>query len=358
MAEVDTKKGRLVELDILRAFAILGVILIHILGASFQFQTKWGLTWDIYVICDQFLRFAVPVFVFLSGFTLGLKYLHKKFSLVDFYRRRVWRILPWYFFWSAVIYFYTHYIGVENDFHYPLWKLIFLGKVDYHLYFVSMIFQLYLIFPVILFFLQKFSRKFVALVFLFQVSLYLFSSFAAQGMIKLNFLWGDQQQYVFFGTWIFYFVLGVIFAQKEYSSAQIAKLRKISIYLTVLGLILSIADSIWVTRSTGDLIIAARSSRVSVMMYACGWLISAIVWGKKLLGLPNMLKSFLIYLGNRSYIIYLLHTLVIRMVAGYIVPSNFLNLVIFTLLILTISVLLAEFSEMSGKFIFAKVFKK
>lgn len=353
-----TKSERLAELDILRAFAILGVIFIHILGASFQFQVKWSWTWNIYVVLDQFLRFAVPAFVFLSGFTLALKYRFETFRFREFYTRRIIRILPWYFFWSAVIFAYMRYVRVENWEQFPLWKIIFLGKADYHLYFVSMIFQLYLLFPLILYLLFKFNRKFVVFIFLFQATLYFASSLYAGGAFKLNFLWGDQQQYLFFGTWIFYFVLGIIFAQKQYRDEQIAKLKKFSIYFAVFGLFLSIYDCFHIARTTGDLIIAARSSRVFVLFYATGWLVCVFVWGKSLLMLPGQFKKGLIYLGHKSYLIYLLHTLVIRIVAIYFVPSSFLNLVFFTFLILTFSVLLAEVSDRCGKFMYVRVFKR
>ncbi len=357
MAAIEIKRERLEELDILRAFALLGVIFIHILGASFQFVGRWSLTWEIYVFCDQFLRFAVPVFVFLSGFTLGLKYFHKSFRLIEFFKKRVWRILPWYFFWSAAIYVYTHFVVTEHGQQFPLWKLIFLGKADYHLYFVSMIFQLYLLFPLILFLIHKFKRKFIVFVFLFQASLYFASSLLAVGAFKINLLWGDQQQYLFFGTWIFYFILGIVFAQSKYEEKATRDLKKMAVVLLVGGLLFSVFDCLRVVARTGDLIIAARSSRIPVLFYVVGWLIASFVWAKELLRMPDALCKLLVYLGKKSYIIYLLHTLIIRIVALYILPSNFLNLLIFSALILVFSIILAEITDSAGRFAFAKVTK-
>ncbi len=169
------KPERLVELDILRAVAIFGVILIHIIGSSFHFWDQGSPAWVIFLTLDQLFRFSVPLFVFISGYTLYLKY-KQNFKYFEFYLKRAARILPWYFFWSLIIYIYIHTTVAKGFVDYPTWKLILLGKVDYHLYFVSMIFQLYLLFPVLLWLYKKFRSNFVITLFVLEAILYLIFS--------------------------------------------------------------------------------------------------------------------------------------------------------------------------------------
>ena len=65
---------RIEAFDILRAFAIGAVILIHTVSGSL-YNISWSsLSFKIYIAIDQFSRFSVPLFVFLSGYTLSLRY--------------------------------------------------------------------------------------------------------------------------------------------------------------------------------------------------------------------------------------------------------------------------------------------
>lgn len=102
------KPERLLEFDILRGIAIFGVILIHIIGSSFHFWNKGSQTWFIFLTLDQMFRFSVPLFVFISGYTLYSKY-KDNFKYLEFYTRRVLKVLPWYFVWSLIIYLYINF---------------------------------------------------------------------------------------------------------------------------------------------------------------------------------------------------------------------------------------------------------
>ena len=175
---------RLIEFDVLRGIAIFGVILIHIIGASFHFWNKGSATWFIFLTLDQLFRFSVPLFVFISGYTLYSKY-KEHFKYWEFYSKRAFRVLPWYFVWSLIIYLYINFTVKPGFVNYPTWKLILLGKVDYHLYFVSMIFQLYLLFPVFLWLYKKFRSSFVIVLFVLEVLLYLIFSLDGQKIIQL-----------------------------------------------------------------------------------------------------------------------------------------------------------------------------
>src|SRR4030042_5443803 len=102
------KSERFLQLDVLRGVSIIGVILIHIIGSSFHFWDEDSTVWTVIIPIDQFFRFSVPLFVFISGYTLYSKYA-RDFKYWKFYSRRAARVLPWYFVWSLIIYIYINF---------------------------------------------------------------------------------------------------------------------------------------------------------------------------------------------------------------------------------------------------------
>jgi len=344
------KLERLLQLDILRGVSIIGVILIHIIGSSFHFWNKGSLTWFVFLTLDQLFRFSVPLFVFISGYTLYSKYA-LNFKYREFYLKRVARVLPWYFVWSLIIYIYINLTVKSGFVNYPTWKLIFLGKVDYHLYFVSMIFQLYLLFPLLMWLYKKFRSNFVIGLFVLEALLYLIFSLDGQKIIQLPWRFYEQQQYLFFGTWVFYFVLGFMLCEKSQFVAKL-KLKKhgfpsiksIFFFVTLLILVYSIYDSLHLISTTADTNVATRSTRMPLLLYSTSFAISVLMYSDLLLKMKKVLKRTLLYFANISYLVYLIHALIIRILGNFILPNSPVNLIIFTFLVFTFSIFLAQLS--------------
>ena len=73
-------------LDSLRALAIIGVIMIHI--SSPVVKMSYGgnmIYWWIGNIINSSIRFAVPVFLMISGATM----LNREYKLGEFYKKRI-----------------------------------------------------------------------------------------------------------------------------------------------------------------------------------------------------------------------------------------------------------------------------
>ncbi|HNX88508.1 MAG TPA: acyltransferase family protein, partial [Paludibacteraceae bacterium] len=86
-------------LDSLRALAIIGVLMIHI--SSPVVKMSFGgnmLYWWIGNIVNSTIRFAVPVFLMISGATM----LNREYKLGEFYKKRVTRVLVPLLFWMVV----------------------------------------------------------------------------------------------------------------------------------------------------------------------------------------------------------------------------------------------------------------
>lgn len=331
---------RQIELDVIKAVAIIAVVLVHTTSLSYSYFPRNGIGWSSLLVIDQLTRFCVPVFVALSGYGLGIKNMDIGRDYRQFFRRRVVKLLPWYLFWSGIIYFYIR-LGDEWNHveHFPLWKIIFMGKADYHLYFVPMIVSLYLLFPILAFLVGKIGWKIVVLFGLLQAALYVFTSLEAEKIISLNFAWGDQQQYLFFGSWIFYFALGI------YLNFLPGVLRKGRYIIKLLAVIMVFGGLSWILFDTfrlvgegADVIAATRFTRLPVMVFATGFIMSSLIWRGFWLKFPEIF----VWLGERSFVIYLSHTIVIREVLGVFKPQSVIELLLFFAVSVMLSAVLAE----------------
>ena len=86
-------------LDTLRALATLGVIIIHISSPLVNMTYGKNMPyWWIGNVVDSAVRFAVPLFLMLSGATM----LGKEYKLSDFYKKRFMRVFIPFVFWLLV----------------------------------------------------------------------------------------------------------------------------------------------------------------------------------------------------------------------------------------------------------------
>ena len=166
-----------IAFDILKGISIVEVIIHHTLGFSIsKFVEKFSSEWYAMQTARLVLHFAVPTFLMISALLLArsLSKLGKP-NWSRFYIRRVQRTLMPYLLWT-VFYLFVRtmpFAGnapvVEGDF--PLFGLIgipetftradsmarvlFFGKAFYHLYFMAVLLQMSVIFPLIFYFVRK-----------------------------------------------------------------------------------------------------------------------------------------------------------------------------------------------------------
>lgn len=156
------KKERIMELDIFRSFAIMAVLLIHATSTTLV-TTQGTSSYYPYLFANIFSKFAVPVFIFLSGFVLFYNYLDKpinKSMLKTFYTKRLLYILVPYILVSFCYFLLNTYakgkLGLPitqlgHDFGLQLLK----GTAHTHLYYLIIMLQLYILFPLFLWWFQK-----------------------------------------------------------------------------------------------------------------------------------------------------------------------------------------------------------
>ncbi len=145
--------------DMLRVLASVSVVLAHCVH---DWVSRFALTRNIisleYLSCvvDQYTRFTVPLFLFLSGYGLTLQFEKKQYPLKQYYKFRLKKImLPFIFLSLIVTYRHVGYIekldwsGNALGSFWDLFQFFFFTGFDYQLYFLIVIFQFYLIYPFI-----------------------------------------------------------------------------------------------------------------------------------------------------------------------------------------------------------------
>ena len=143
----DAGQGPAKRLAPLRGVAILGVIAIHT-SAHFTYVDNSSLVVRANIVVDVLAHFAVPLFILLSGIALTLRYGSNgaQFDAGQFYKRRLARIIPPYVVFSLL---YLLLFSAEYGPPELLWVPLALltGSAYYHLWFVALLLQLYLLYP-------------------------------------------------------------------------------------------------------------------------------------------------------------------------------------------------------------------
>ncbi|WP_333871604.1 acyltransferase [Desulforamulus putei] len=145
-------KQSLEEIEITRGMAILAVLFIHITGLPVRALEPGISSYIFYTLVNRGMQFAVPLFLMISALVLAYRTgLAAEINLPEFYRKR-WRravvpFLVWTTLYLALRFLILHdipYISLKQGL---LWYGF--GKGFFHLYFLSVVIQFYLLFPVI-----------------------------------------------------------------------------------------------------------------------------------------------------------------------------------------------------------------
>lgn len=274
------------EINIFKGLAMIAVIILHIIPILYNFLSPYPpFSSQAYflIILDQFCRFCVPMFILVSSYLLTTNYLLHTTNPIEFYQRRLFKLLPLYFLWWVLI------------------KLTW-GNAGYHLYFVPLIFQLYLLFPFLFFLVKKFPVIFTLLILIFQ--LYFLQFLSTTG-------WPDQKQYLYFPSWIFYFVFGIVLSLHE------EKFRKWRVFpLLAVGatFYLIVTSAFSMITHGANILNITFFTRLPIFFYAASFCLTAILWKEKLFLLPKKIFAFLELFGRQSYLVYLCHTILLRVI--------------------------------------------
>lgn len=189
-------KSRLVELDYMRGLACIAVILTHITALGVVEYLPGSPHKILSTYMNRSFNFTVPVFIFLSGLTGFLGYTKKPFHYGVFLKKRLGKIVIPYILW--VFFYYASFLAMGIyvlDIQY-LMKSIILGDMSYHLYFIVIIVQLYLLSPLFYYVVKRWNNKYFI---------------GAMGLLNLYFMvtvYFPYSDRIFF-KYMFFYILGI-----------------------------------------------------------------------------------------------------------------------------------------------------
>lgn len=156
------RRAKLNELDLVRAIAIIGVLMVHSTSAATVTMLDSS-SYGLYNFLNNFFRIGTTTFILLSSFVLFYNYYPQPLTaqrFKKFYRNRLSYIVIPYVLISGLYFSIKWYM---NDKAWDLsvmlprfWDQLLVGKAHEHLYFVFINIQLYLLFPIILLLFKRF----------------------------------------------------------------------------------------------------------------------------------------------------------------------------------------------------------
>ncbi|MGW8956039.1 acyltransferase [Paenibacillus sp. NPDC055715] len=152
-----SQKERISEVALLRGLAFAAVVLQHSIAHSavaHGARIQDGVLMTLLLLCS---KFAVPVFVFITGMVLFYNY-DGALKYGTFLRKRFMDIVVPYIIWSLLYELGNQLVQSGGNLH-PLdfFQKLLNGKSSYHLWYIVMIIQCYVLFPVFRYAVRRLS---------------------------------------------------------------------------------------------------------------------------------------------------------------------------------------------------------
>lgn len=292
------------EITLMSAFLCLAVIMIHITAVPSTDLTWGSAAHTIMFAVNKALTFAVPGFIFLSGFKLYSKYGGGKMSILEFFRGRLLKIVVPYLISVAVYFVCMFTVGWASFAKLP--EYVFLGTLAAHFYYVVIAVQLYLLFPLLKWIFDKLPITVTV------ISL-------ASTILLNQFVWFTYSDR-FFATYLFYFALGMLFARYQFYT-------KTTLF-GIISAVASVAVGVWhfaaLYNALATNVMYKWFGIVNVLYVtlSIAALISIFTWISKL----GIIYKLARRLDGASYEIYLYHLLAVTFIQSYVTPRLALSI--------------------------------
>lgn len=212
VSEVDVmekeRRDRVFYLDLLRIISTFAVIMIHVAAQNWYSTDVKSSEWLAFNVYDSLVRWAVPVFVMISG-ALFLNP-EREVSTKKLFSRSILRLATAYLFWNVLYALYNNGVSFGSIGG-------FIGQVirgNYHMWFIPMMMCLYVLVPL----LRKITESWqtvryymiVAFVFTFVIPVVL--DFSYMGDVKAFY---ENANFHFTVGYTCYFIAGYYLSKVE-----------------------------------------------------------------------------------------------------------------------------------------------
>jgi len=289
-------KERIKSIDFIRTISILAVILIHTTTRTLESSDFNLSAFPVTLFLNQIARFAVPLFILISGFVLEISY-DSSLGYFSFLKKRFGRIFIPYLFWSILYYFFIY-----NQNHDNFLRVILTGNASYQLYFIPTLCIFYLAFP----FLHKaykfISNKIVLLILLTSQLWFLNHDYFVKA-----YKFEDPLHIAILSY--FFFIIGIVAARnKEKISLFMSKWKYLILPGGLISGIYVYLEGIGRYYLTDNYLSYYSQWRPSVLIYVV--LVGIALY--YLFGKPLIQFSILEKMSKFSFLVFLLHVIVLE----------------------------------------------
>lgn len=353
-----SKKTRYAYLDLFRLLSAIAVVMIHLTASAIVRYEAGSLPQLVVTFINGLMLFAVPAFIFISAYTFMYIYTGKKISPIDFLKKRVAVLLIPYSAWTLLYYLDQLYFSKSPFDLLVLMKHLLLGTSFYHLYFMVIIFQFYLLFIPLKWLFERFNPLLVLSLSFF--AFYIYSSglpFAGSNhfigqlnnalILKSEILYSDR----FFMSYLPFYTLGIYLAYAIKNNKL--QLRKLLPLFLPLYLVYEYAHTggriayyVYQQNFNFQLPFAWEVSSIFsilILLALCQWIESK--------GMPTQL---IIKLSAYTFTLYLAHPLILQICEIKLVPllSGHYSLSLLITLFMAISI------PLSGSWLLERIKQK
>ena len=326
---------RIEYFDVLRILATFAVIVLHLSAQNWANVNVSSRAWFAFNLYDSAVRWAVPVFVMISG----ALFLGREVTLRTLLSKNILRIAAAFAFWSAAYALIDLLVYRDT----PAGALMQFFQGHYHMWFLFMIVGLYLIIPL----LQKFTcdeplvRYFLLLglvvAFLLPQLAVLASFFSwnVSSVISTILTYGHLHLPLGFTV---YFVGGYYLSRRTFS-----KREELAVYLAgIAGFLFTVFASVWVSNRQGAASTLFYGHDTFNVLFMA---VAVFVFARQHLNLAhagNRTRSLLRALSKYSFGAYLVHAMVIDALYGFFGLDTLAHNVSFSVPLLAAVVFLAS----------------
>ncbi len=331
------KKKHFYNIHWMRLIACLAVVIIHITATPISLPIALTPLKALFYVVNKLATPAVPIFIFISGFLLynPERPIH---SLGDFYRKRLPKLIIFYALWSFI--YWMIYVVRGN---YPLSlifyiKNLFTGETLYHLYFMVIIIQLYLLYPL-------FEKIIISL----GLNTFVFlSGLITASTLVIRYPMADR----LFPTYLLFFALGVLLRAKR----KVIKPKYLGL-LTGISFIAYISQFFYV-EIYGDFL-PALLTQMSYIIFCSLACVNLFYFTKSL---PIVISPWFFRLSRSTMEIYYAHPIGL-MISAYFIKrlqiqsislSALLSLAIVVIMIVPLSYILEPYIDLFTKRLLSK----
>lgn len=233
--------SRIFYFDVLNVLACIAVVALHCNGCFWQFS--YERYWRTSVVIESLCYFAVPVFVMLSGATL-LDY-NERYSLKEYFQKRISRTVIPYIFWSLIGIEIFHGLHTFSNVR-KVFNFMIDGKAVGVYWFFPMIFGVYLAVPVLAAVAKNLREKVYGYAI---VIAFITISLAPTLMHLFHVHYNAALGLPVLQSYLIYVLLGYWLAQYKIS----AHLRKTIYFLGVIGLLIHWFGTYYLSLESGKI---------------------------------------------------------------------------------------------------------